>query len=44
MIAFLELGERYEVEKLKELAEDKMLQLLERETMMDFMMAGHQFR
>jgi len=44
VIAFLELGERYEVEKLKDLAEDRMLQLLDRETMMDFMMAGHHFR
>ena len=44
VVAFLELGEKYEVGKLKELAEEKMLQLLERETMMKFFIAGDLFR
>ena len=44
VIAFLELGEKYQVEKLKELAEAKMLQLLHRDNMVDFLMAGDLFR
>ena len=44
VVSFLELGEKYEVGKLKELAEEKMLQLLERETMMKFFIAGDLFR
>ena len=30
VVAFLELGEKYQVERLKELAEQKMLQLQQR--------------
>ena len=44
VVSFLELGEKYEVEKLKELAEEKMLQLLDKETMVKFLMAGDLFR
>ena len=44
VVTFLELGEKYEVEKLKELAEAKMLQLLHRDNMVDFLMAGDLFR
>ena len=44
VVAFLELGEKYEVEKLKELAEEKMLQLLDKKTMVKFLMAGDLFR
>ena len=44
VVAFLELGEKYEVEKLKELAEEKMLQLLERGNMVEFLIAGDMFR
>ena len=44
VVAFLELGEMYEVERLKELAEEKMLQLLERSNMVDFLIAGDKFR
>ena len=44
VVAFLELGEKYQVEKLKELAEAKMLQLLHRDNMVDFLMAGDLFR
>jgi len=44
VVAFLELGEKYQVEKLKELAEVKMLQLLEKENMVKFLMAGDMFR
>ena len=44
VVAFLELGEKYEVGKLKELAEKKMLQLLERDNMVEFLMAGDLFR
>ena len=44
MVAFLELGEQYQVEKLKERAEEKMLQLLDKETMVKFLMAGDLFR
>jgi len=44
VVAFLELGEKYEVEKLKELAEEKMLQLLDKKNVVEFMMAGDLFR
>jgi len=44
VVSFLELGEQYDVEKLKELAEEKMLQLLDKETMVKFLMAGDLFR
>ena len=44
VVAFLELGEMYEVERLKELAEEKMLQLLERGNVVEFLMAGDMFR
>ena len=37
-------GEKYEVDKLKELAEKKMLQLIDKETMVKFLMAGDLFR
>ena len=44
VVAFLELGEQYQVEKLKELAEEKMLQLLDKENMVKFLVAGDLFR
>jgi len=44
VVAFLELGEKYQVEKLKEVAEAKMLQLLHRDNMVEFLMAGDLFR
>jgi len=44
VVAFLELGEKYQVERLKELAEEKMLQLLERGNMVEFLIAGDMFR
>ena len=44
VVAFLELGEKYQVEQLKELAEENMLQLLEKENMVNFLMAGDMFR
>ena len=44
VVAFLELGEKYQVEKLKELAEAKMLQLLDRDNMVEFLMAVDLFR
>ena len=44
VVAFLELGEKYEVEKLKELAEEKMLQLLDKRNMVKFLIAGDMFR
>ena len=43
-VAFLELGEKYQMERLKELAEQKMLQLLAKETMVKFVIAGDLFR
>ena len=44
VVAFLELGEKYQVERLKELAEQKMLQLLDKENMVEFLIAGEMFR
>ena len=44
LVAFLELGEKYEVERLKELAEEKMLQLLDKGNMVKFLIAGEMFR
>jgi len=44
VVTFLELGEKYQVEKLKELAEEKMMQLLDKGTMVKFLMAGDLFR
>ena len=44
VVAFLELGEKYQVEQLKELAEENMLQLLEKENMVNFLVAGDMFR
>ena len=44
VVAFLELGEQYQVENLKKLAEEKMLQIVDKETMVKFLMAGYLFR
>ena len=43
-VVFLELGEQYQVEKLKELAEDWMLKNLNKDTMIDFLVAADTFR
>ena len=40
----MELGEKYQVDKLKELAEDKMLQILVKKNMVKFLIAGDIFR
>ena len=42
--AFLELGEKYEVEKLKELAEITMVRSLKKENMIEFFQAADMFR
>jgi len=44
VVAFLELGEKYQMVRLKELAEKKMLQLLAKENMVKFLIAGDLFR
>ena len=44
VVVFLELGEQYQVEKLKELAEDWMLKNLNKDTMIDFLVAADTFR
>ena len=43
-VAFLELGEKYQMERLKELAEQKMMLLLAKENMVKFLIAGDLFR
>merc|ERR1719154_289662 len=40
----MELVEKYQVDKLKELAEDKMLQILVKKNMVKFLIAGDIFR
>ena len=44
VVYFLDPGVKYDMEKLKELAEEKMMQLLERVNMVQFLMAGDLFR
>ena len=44
VVAFLELGERYQVEKLKELAEVTMVRSLKKEKMIEFFQAADMFR
>ena len=44
VVAFLELGEQYQVNKLKELAEDRMLNSLKKENMIEFLLAAEMFR
>ena len=44
VVAFLELGEQYQVKKLKELAEDRMLSSLKKENMIEFLLAADMFR
>ena len=44
VVAFLELGEKYQVERLKELAEDWMLKSLNKDNMVDFLVAADTFR
>ena len=44
VVAFLELGEQYQVNKLKELAEDTMVKSLKKENMIEFLQAADMFR
>jgi len=44
VVAFLELGEKYQVERLKEFAEDWMLKSLNKDNMVDFLVAADTFR
>ena len=44
VVAFLELGEQYQVDRLKEMAEDRMVKMLDRDNMIDYLMAGDMFR
>ena len=44
VVAFLELGEKYQVNKLKELAEDTMVKSLKKENMIEFFLAADMFR
>ena len=44
VVAFLELGEQYQVVKLKELAEDRMVKILKKENMIEFLLAADMFR
>jgi len=42
--AFLELGDKYQVDRLKELAEDSMLRMLDKTNAVPFLATGDQFR
>jgi len=42
--AFLELGDKYQVDRLKELAEDTMLRMLDKTNAVPFLATGDQFR
>ena len=44
VVAFLELGEKYQVNKLKELAENTMVKSLKKENMIEFFKAAEMFR
>ena len=44
VVVFLELGEQYQVVKLKELAEDRMVKILKKENMIEFLLAADMFR
>ena len=44
MEAFLELGDKYQVDRLKELAEDTMLRMLDKTNAVPFLATGDQFR
>ena len=44
VVAFLELGEQYQVNQLKELAEDTMVKSLKRDNMIEFLLAADMFR
>ena len=44
VVAFLELGEKYEVNKLKEIAENTMVKNLKKENMIQFFQAADMFR
>ena len=44
VVAFLELGEKYQVNKLKELAEVTMVKSLEKENVIEFFQAADMFR
>jgi len=44
VVAFLELGEKYQVEKLKELAEVTMVRSLKKENLIEFFQAADMFR
>ena len=43
-VAFLELGEKYQVDKLKETAENTMVKSLKKENMIEFFKAAEMFR
>ena len=43
-VVFLELGEKYEMDELKELAEDTMLKILDMRNAIKFLLAGDMFR
>ena len=43
-VAFLEVGERYQVDKLKEIAENTMVKSLKKENMIEFFKAAEMFR
>ena len=44
VVVFLEIGEKYQVESLKELAEDWMLKNLNKDNMVNFLVAADTFR
>ena len=43
VVTFLELGEQYQVNKLKELAEDRIVKILKKENMIEFLLAAVMF-
>ena len=44
VVAFLEVGERYQVDKLKEIAENTMVRSLKKENVIEFFQAADMFR
>ena len=44
VVAFLEVGEQYQVDKLKEIAENTMVKNLKKENMIQFFQAADMFR